>query len=297
MVEDTQPHPTLAPLITLFVLSICLCIYSFGSGAVCARVWFYKGALGPDPKKFFIIPRHWRHKTRPKQPAERNTATGITSAMKVRRVVQSLSIYHEDLPNHNRTTSAMRTQSRIFGNDLAPPPNIHAFLNECNRISRINTFEQDDCGDGSHFPDIDFTNEPIEQADELHQRHEYSSFGLTKIDGTKWLSIEPESNEQASCRARLLDEQRRACVWILPAAEDACEEALQEVSTLLINVYPTLYEIRSRFNHKNIVCKASKKEYALDVPFDFHPLETCARLAGCDISVFERNDFTQGWYM
>lgn len=42
------PNP--APMYILLTFSICLCAYFFFIGTVCARLWFYKGALGPIPE-------------------------------------------------------------------------------------------------------------------------------------------------------------------------------------------------------------------------------------------------------
>jgi len=56
MTEITAIHdPDPKPLYMLLIFTIGICSYFFFLGTAAVRLWFYKGALGPEPEKFIVI--------------------------------------------------------------------------------------------------------------------------------------------------------------------------------------------------------------------------------------------------
>jgi hypothetical protein len=63
MAENTPSNALkLTPMYVLFILAICICGFLFWSGTLCVRLWFYRGALGPEPEKFIVMPLHLKRR-------------------------------------------------------------------------------------------------------------------------------------------------------------------------------------------------------------------------------------------
>lgn len=135
------------PMYILLTMAIFLNCYFFFLGTACIRLWFYKGALGPAPQKFTVLPK--RQKDRLPKP----TPSGPSKPAAV--IIQD--------PKYCRTLNP-NTLSHIIA---VPPTDAQqrAVSKEERRISRLPAFVQDDCGDGFDFPDVPFATSPIEGLD------------------------------------------------------------------------------------------------------------------------------------
>ncbi|KAJ4991790.1 hypothetical protein SVAN01_02640 [Stagonosporopsis vannaccii] len=124
-----------------------------------------------------------------------------------------------------------------------PGPGIRAFPAEQQRISRLPAFVQDDCGDGSDFPDIPSAHAPVGAKQHTlvpptlnrSPSAKYKSAGWQKVSQGEWLTIDNAYKNMHAARESLLTKKNAECVQVRGDGdgEAACEELLQEVAKLL----------------------------------------------------------------
>ncbi|KAL1651520.1 hypothetical protein SLS61_005472 [Didymella pomorum] len=147
---------------------------------------------------------------------------------------------------------------------------------------------QDDCGDGSDFPDVPFASIPVEKKQQtltppgLNRRPsaKYKSVGLKKIGLKEWLIMDKMYKGVHSARDYLLTKKNAECVV-----------------KVLVAKYPECFSIKKVNRRKHIRNEITKEEWSLVRPFDCHPLEVCARLAMEDFNILVKGGFTQQHYL
>jgi hypothetical protein len=186
-----------------------------------------------------------------------------------------------------------------------PDPEIRAFLVEQQRISRLPAFIQDDCGDGTEFPDIPLAITPVGVSQDMLAASgvghtpsaNYKTMGLKKVDQHDWLVVDDTYKDYHCARDSLLSSKNAECIRVTRDGEDASEELLQEISKFLVSRYPDSFETKIINRRKHIRNEITKEEWSLVRPFDCHPLELCARLGMEDFNVLVKGDFTQQYYL
>jgi hypothetical protein len=324
---DQTPDPT--PLYVCLALAIGICAYFFFVGFTAVRLWFYKGALGPAPEKFIIVPLHRRKKA--SAPAHAST-TGvdvhnnratffphITEADKRKTVMPHIAEAQVEDPfsdEHAVPSSQpyFTTIPRIHVEDVGEvdegdvggyaeyedPDQVRRYIAEERRISRLPAFDQDDCGDGHEFPSVPYATEAVV---EQHTRgmdatRTYVEFRLRKEDRKdRWLTIDHSYKEMLAAREKILDKKQPECVQVKPEGEAACEELLKMVVQQLGVIYDDKFALVKKNGRRHIRCLANFRDYCIQRPFEYHPLELSARLAGEDFSVFVKGPFTHKWYL
>lgn len=210
---------------------------------------------------------------------------------------------HEDSVSRSRFTTipVIRVQDPdgdyddSFANDYEDPERVRKYVAEENRISRLPAFDQDDCGDGSEFPDVPYANKPVEDLPPrgLVRTKSYLQLGLAKMSSmSKWLTIDHSYIELHEARASLLDRQPDECVQVRRDGQAASEELMEQVVHNLCIKYSDHFSIKMKHRRKHVRNELASTEYSLVKPFDCHPLELCARLAVEDFSMFVKDDFT-----
>jgi hypothetical protein len=307
---EKQPYddPDPVPIYILLIFAVLLCAYFTWLGYVAVRLYFYKGALAPEPKRFVILPSYLRDRSPQRGHERRVTAFPIPAPPK--SPARELA----------RLSRAPRVNIADHAEQL-PDPEIRAFLAEQQRISRLPAFvqvgfliscslqlltaTQDDCGDGSEFPDIPFAITPVETKQHtlappgLNRRPsaKYKSVGLKKVGVNEWLTIDAAYKYIHAARDYLLAKKNAECVQFKRDGEAACEELLHEMVKSLVSKYPESFSIKTVNRRKHICNETTKEEWSLVRPFDCHPLEVCARLAMEDFNVLVKGEFTQQHYL
>jgi hypothetical protein len=307
--QHEAPIPT--PLYILLAISIGLCAFCFWIGTVCVRLWYYKGALGPLPQRFVIIPHHRKKKLQQQQLAAHNN--NRNTVFPFDHIPETPSnpfsdefATPESLP-YFTTIPAIKVEDTndddfddAFADDFEDPAQVRKYIAEERRISRLPAFDQDDCGDGSEFTDVPYASKPIEKSRPslLSETKTYLELRLGKVtDLTKWLTIDNSYIEQHETRTLLLDRHHAQCIQIQTDGEAACEELLEEVVLHLCTHHPDIFTTIIKHRRKHIRNELIGEEYCIARPFEYHPLELCARLAAEDFCVFVRNEFTMRWYL
>ncbi|KAF2799708.1 hypothetical protein K505DRAFT_230533 [Melanomma pulvis-pyrius CBS 109.77] len=174
---------------------------------------------------------------------------------------------------------------------------IRAAIAEEERIARLPTFIQDDCGDGDEFPDVPFADHVAAREPKPHRSFRaeppsYMQMGLQKLDIGKWLTVDNTYREFHEARLELLETKKNEVLQVSAEGEAACEELMWEVVNFLTETHPALYEILESGRGRRIWNKFVNEEYALERPWDIHPLEVCARLAMEDFNVLAKSEFS-----
>ena len=327
------PHndPDSRPMYVLVVLAIALCAFFFWIGTVCVRLWFYKGALGPEPEKFVILRKDLKdryHKSMLASDCDHieQSHSNHPTTINNKRITVFPHVAPLE-PTSPDTAQSTALDARRFStlptiniqevNDLDEfeDPQLRDFVAEEVRISRLPAFVQDDCGDGSEFPDIPIALSPIEEQHHTNNNNNnlpasspltpdwqqrtdtYLRLGLHKIDRSAWLTVDNTYIEHQSARDSLLSKKRSECIHITPDSEAACEELMHEVVEFLVDKYPHHFSIRTKHGRRRVRNELTQEEYALVRPFDRPPLEVCARLAVEDFQVLVKGEFTMQWYL
>jgi hypothetical protein len=293
MEKHLYDDPDPVPIYTLFILAVLLWAYFAWLGSVAVRLCFYKGALAPEPKRFVILPAYLRDRSPQHGHNRRVTAFPIPTPPKssARELTQISQVPRVNFAN-------------VDANDL-PDPEIRAFLAEQQRISRLTAFVQDDCGDGSDFPDIPFATTPVGTKQQTlappdlkrTPTTKYRPMGLKNLAQDEWLTIDNTYKKMHKVRDYLLNNNTVECVQVKRDGEDACEELLQEIVKFLSSKYPKKFSTKTVNRRKHIRNELTKEEWSLVRPFDCHPLEVCARLAMEDFNILLKGDFTQQYYL
>ena len=213
------------PIYILFVFAVLLCAYFAWLGSVAVRLYSYKGALAPEPKRSVILPAYLRDRSPQCSHNRRVTAFSIPMPPK--------SSAHElaQISQFTRVNVA-----NVNENDLLDPE-IRTFFAEQQRISRLTAFVQDDCGDGSDFPDVPFAITPVETkqqtlappALERTLTAKYGSVSLKMLTQNEWLTIDNTYTKMHKVRDYLLTKKNVECIQVKRDGENACEELLRKV--------------------------------------------------------------------
>lgn len=340
---ESEPNPPISPpLCILLALAIGICIYSFWFGFTLVRLWYYGGALGPEPEKFIIIPHH-----RKKKILQHPQAVTTSAAFHDKRAtmfpaiaeVNKRATMFPHITDVNKPATALssvgkRPTTNLFSDDHAIPdshpkpiviPTIHVedvdeiddsgvnkyedfedpiqvrkYVAEERRISRLPAFDQDDCGDGSEFPDIPFASAPVEarRTQGLESTKTYLDLGLSKVTHlSNWLTVDNKYFEMHEARVSILTKNRKDCIHVHTDGEAACEELLNQIVQHLCQKYSQSFSTKVRNRRNHVINDLMGEEYSIVRPFEHHPLELCARLAVEDFNIFSKNEFTQGWYL
>ena len=292
---EHQPYndPDTAPIYILCVFAVLFCVYFGWLGSVVIRLYFYKGALEPEPERFVILPAYLRDRSPQRGHHRRVTAFPIPAPPKS--------------PARELARLSQATRVNIADVDASSPPDpeVRAFLAEQQRISRLPAFIQDDCGDGSDFPDVPVAITPVEVKQQMlappglkrTPTAKYRSAGVKKLAPNEWLIIDNTYKELHKARDYLLTKKNVECIQVKRDGEDACEELLQEIVKFLTSKHPERFCIKTVNRRKHIRNELTKEEWSLVRPFDCHPLEICARLAAEDFNILLKGDFTQQYYL
>jgi hypothetical protein len=310
MAENSQHRtPVLKPLYVLLGISIGLCCFFFWIGTVCVRLWYYQGDLGPLPQRFVIIPHHRKKKPHRQSSAHnnhRNTVSPIFNRVNTPSNPFSDAFAVPDWQPHFTTIPAINVEdtnddfNHAFADEFEDPAQVRKYIAEERRISRLPALDQDDCGDGSEFPDVPYATIPIEKQrpSRLSETKTYLELGLEKVNSLNtWLTVDDSYIEQHQICAALLDRHHAQCIQIQPEGEAICEELLEQVVQHLCTTYPGVFTTAIKHRRKHIRNKLSGEEYSIARPFEYHPLKICARLAAEDFCVFVKDDFTLQWYL
>ncbi|KAJ4315988.1 hypothetical protein N0V94_005680 [Neodidymelliopsis sp. IMI 364377] len=286
-------HPDPVPVYFLLILALLLCAYFVWLCSVAVRLYIYKDALAPEPERFVILPAYLRNRSVHRGHHRHVTAFSVQAPTK----------------SPARELARLSRVPRIRIADLdagdLPDPEIRAFLVEQQRISRLPAFVQDDCGDGTEFPDIPLAITPVGASQDMLApsgvRHtpsaNYKYMGLKKVDQHDWLVVDDTYKDYHCARDSVLSTKNAECIQVTRDGEDASEELLQEISEYLVSRYPGSFEMKMINRRKHIRNKETKEEWSLVRPFDCHPLELCARLGMEDFNVLVKGDFTQQYYL
>jgi hypothetical protein len=306
------PLPT--PLYILLVMAISFCNFFFWVGTICVRLWFYKGALGPVPEKFIIIPHHRKKKEQeqPQQDLAVDKKKRQTCWLEPPQLADAPTNPFSDVNALPESTREWRTIPKVniedtddeyhdtFAEEYADPATVRRYLAEQRRISRLPAFEQDDYGDGSEFTYISYATKPVENlpSNRREVAKTYKDLKLQKFSSTgSWLTVSNSYVEHHEVRVPLLERNQAECVQVSSDGEAACEELMDTVVQHLCKMRSDHFSNKAKNRRKHIRNELASKDYALVRPFDCHPLALCARLAAEDSSIFVKDEFTLQWYL
>lgn len=305
MTEITAIHdPDPKPLYMLLIFTIGICSYFFFLGTAAVRLWFYKGALGPEPEKFIVI----RSEVLTSTDSSSSSSSPPISDLKNRR----RTVFHADSLSSAPPVEAMAhttaLETRTFStatttvnvqdlrDDLSEiqDASVRKHVAEERRISRIPTFDADDCGDGQYFPCIPMATSPVEEGTTAPTS--FSSL-LTHIPYAHWLIIPLHYMSQHTARSQLLVRSRAACIQVLPDAEAACRELMLEVCDFLVERFPQQFAFQKKMGRRYIRNEATMEDFLLEAPWRVDPMEVVARLTGEDWCIWGRSESTRMWYL
>lgn len=202
----------------------------------------------------------------------------------------------------NAKDLSLEPNDATSGHDNARPLRVPSWKRkrdaEEERISRLPIFEQDDCGDGSNFPDVptanvDITKMEVERYPPFRDDPpNYMQMGLKKLDMSMWLTIDKNYRQYHEARAYVLDNHKKEVLQVMRDGEEACVELLEEVTNFLVNKYPHFFEFVLREGRRWIRNKIMDEQYPIQSPYVVHPLEVCARVAMEDFNVLRKSEFT-----
>jgi hypothetical protein len=296
-----------APLYILLILAICLCGFFFWIGTFCVRLWFYKGALGPEPERFLILPLYWKKKQL--QPQLQHTgqnskrflhaADTPSNPSSENFAIPEPKIYFTTIPKIS-IQGTEKDYDDTFVHDFEDPAQVRRYIDEERRISRLPPFDQDDCGDGSEFPNVPYANKPVEAqcSHSLSETKSYLQLGLHKVNNMgKWLTIDNSYIKHHEARISLLETKQAECVQVKRDGEVACEELMNQMVQHLCIKYPDHFTMKTKGRRKYVRNELASEEHSIVRPFEYHPLEICARLAAEDFNIFVKNSFSLQWYL
>jgi hypothetical protein len=302
-----EPGP--APLYVLLVLVSGIYCYFFFIGTAAIRLWFYKGALGPAPEKFLVIRIEHEDAHHPATGADNNSESKARADKKKNQRMTvfthaSLSAPVQDVAHSTALESHVFSSTTTTVNlrdieDLSEfkDPKTRAYLAEERRISQMPAFDADDCGNGDYFPDLPYTNKPIESTSKGPNPLLSLRLGLNPTSRCDWLAVDERSIEYHAARAHLLSRNRSSCIHTTSDGESACRELLQEVSSFLVETHGNKFSFRTKHRRKHILNELTREDFELEQGLQGHPLEVVSRLCGEDFMVWVRSESTRMWYL
>ena len=286
----------------LLVLGVLVGVFFVCVAIVLVRLCIYQGAIGPQPETFVIVPTYLRER-----------AAQLESPADQRNKIHSMFPFPKpaspmgSVPGTSRLSHIPRINIAAVNINKQPDREVRAFFAEQQRISKLPTFVQDDCGDGSEFPDIPYadTRSGSKQSGAMYpftnSVREMSAtnrtLGLRERAFNEWLTVDTVPTKLHEARDWLLVKKNAECIQVTREGEAACEELLHEVANFLVEAHPTQYRFKDVFGRRQIRNELTREEYALVRPFDCHPLEVCARLVNEDFGILAKGEFTQQYYL
>lgn len=274
--EKYNKENTTLPGSIFFTIGIIILIYSFCWGLQLARLRYYGGNFGAPLERITILPK-------------------FIQAQEKRGLQAPAAAPHS--LRHRRTSHNVKSkESQAEHNEDS---------DERQRMVKLDVFEQDDCGDGSSFPNVPIADHHSALASLEARQHpafrahppDYMTMGLRKMDRKDWLTIDNTYERFHGTRSTLLAEKRNECIQVLPEAEMACEELMREVVAFLVERYPGCFQIVNTREGEQVRNEIRKEEFRLERPWDVHPLEMCARLAMEDFNILKKGEFTGEHYL
>jgi hypothetical protein len=286
----------------LLVLAILLGSFFICIGVVLVRLWIYRGALGPQPETFVVLPTYLRQRAAQLESptSERSNKTHSVFPFPVPTSPRGAG------PGVARLSHIPRINITAVNVDEEPDREVRAFFAEQQRISKLPTFVQDDCGDGSDFPDVPYADTRSDMQSSTLVPPAHGGTGMSPNNHTldlkekafnEWLTVDTTHTKLHEARESLLVKKNAECIQVTHEGEAGCEELLQEVVNFLVDAHPAQYKFKTVFGRKQIRNELTKEEYALVQPFDCHPLEVCARLVNEDFNILAKGEFTQQYYL
>lgn len=317
------------PEVVLILLSTGVAIYFILGGYVLVRLIRYRGNLGPQPKRYIILPQYLKDAIvkEAEQEVARKGASGsdLNNDNEVYNIGSRFSTTLPtgttagfpstalDPPHTGRFRGTMFFDPNVDPEDLPgrPSDSIKALLREQRRISHMPHFIQDDCGDGRDFPNVPAINpndpndpallQQLRESREIHSPGfrkdpgKYMTMGLKKLDMSQWLVVDDTYLQFHAARTRLLARKKGEVVQGVAEREavEACEELLREVVAFLTTTYGEYFRLETRGDGAKYVRNGWTGEaFRVQRPWEMHPLEVCARLAMEDFNLLVKSEFT-----
>lgn len=226
MAEFQYNDPDPVPVYILLIFAVLFCAYFTWLMSIAVRLYYYKGALNPEPERFVILPACLRDCST--QLSHQKRVTTFPTPLPPKSPARELA----------RLSQAPRVNIAEMDTIDLPSPGLRAFLIEQQRISRLPAFVQDDCGNGSNFPDVPFATTPVDLKNtttlvsptlQTRPSARYKSVGLRKSTQNEWLHVDSTYKNMYAARNTLLTKQNSECVQVRADGQAACEELLQEI--------------------------------------------------------------------
>ncbi|PQE21912.1 mannosyl transferase protein [Rutstroemia sp. NJR-2017a BVV2] len=109
-----------------------------------------------------------------------------------------------------------------------------------------------------------------------------TSMGLKRLNQSNWLTIDAHYNSEHALRASLLETCKPNVLQVLPGAEPACHELLEQVVSFLTTRYPQSFTLHARSS--TIYSHLTQETFAIGAKCE-NPLETAARLCMEDFNI------------
>ncbi|KAM3074114.1 hypothetical protein ACMFMF_006137 [Clarireedia jacksonii] len=109
-----------------------------------------------------------------------------------------------------------------------------------------------------------------------------TSMGLKRLDQSNWLTIDTHYTSEHALRASLLHTHKPNVLQVLPGAELACHELLEQVVSFLTTRYPQSFTLHTRSS--TIYSHLTQETFAIGAKCE-NPLETAARLCMEDFNI------------
>lgn len=117
---------------------------------------------------------------------------------------------------------------------------------------------------------------------------------IRKLDSQNWLTLDKNYMEEHRVRDHLLREKRGKVLQCLPESVEACQEALEEVSSFLCQRFPSMFQSETMDGRQVIQNRMTGEQFDIDgahsneQPTD--ALEAAVRLTMEDLSILMKND-------
>lgn len=164
----------------------------------------------------------------------------------------------------------------------------------CNWISTIQK--------SKHASRNEHTNDPSDlkrmapyPAQPIKGRERYRvMMDIRKLDAQNWLTLDENYMDEHRVRDHLLREKRDQVLQCLPESVEACQEALEEVSSFLCERFPNTFQTTVHENEKFVRNCLTGEEFSIDraVPGEklTDALEAAVRLTMEDLSILMMNE-------
>lgn len=111
---------------------------------------------------------------------------------------------------------------------------------------------------------------------------------LKALDKDNWLTVDKNYKKQHKIRTEFLHRDR-SMVQCLPEANEACAEALEEITAFLCERYPAMFSIKRSIAGLIIQNKETGETFSTRKDNWMSPLEIASRLTMEDLTILLRN--------